>query len=292
MEKKPLSPKNDFVFHKVFAEHKSILISFLQSVLDLPAEEYQDIQIVDPTLKREYIDDKLGILDIKLYTTTKKVIDVEIQIRRQASIWKRLLFYSARLMLEQIKKGNNYRQINTVITIYIADHILIKENDIYHNNFRLYDKNTKTDYHDSIEIHILELPKIRHSDGTLLGNWMQFFKSQEKEEFMSAAQTSPAIAEAWEIIQVLSADERMRALAEDREKAYMDYEANMNEARSEGKQEGKQEGLQEGRQEGRQEVKLEIAVNALRERIPVEAVAKLTGMTIDELKQIAAELAD
>ncbi|MDR2124444.1 MAG: Rpn family recombination-promoting nuclease/putative transposase, partial [Desulfovibrio sp.] len=54
-----LSPKNDFVFHKLFAENTRILISLLQAVLDLPVEEYEYIQVVDPNLKREYIDDKL-----------------------------------------------------------------------------------------------------------------------------------------------------------------------------------------------------------------------------------------
>jgi predicted transposase/invertase (TIGR01784 family) len=298
--KKPLSPTNDFIFHKVFAEHKSILISFLQSVLDLPADEYEDIKIVDPSLKREYFDDKLGILDIKVYTTAKKIIDVEIQVRRQAAVWKRLLFYSAKLMLEQVKKGNDYKQINKVITIYIADHILIKDNDIYHNYFQLYDKNTKKDYHDSIAIHTLELPKIHKSDGTLLYNWMQFLRAKDKEDFMIVAQTNPTRAEACDVRQVLSADERIRALAEAREKAYMDYDTNFNEARSEGLQAGRQEGLQEGRQEGiqigeqkgRQEERLAVAVNALRKKIPVRTVAEITGLSVDEVNQIAAGLID
>ncbi|MDR1398017.1 MAG: Rpn family recombination-promoting nuclease/putative transposase, partial [Desulfarculales bacterium] len=37
---------------------------------------------------------------------------MEIQVRRQPSIWKRLLFYSAKLLVEQIKKGSQYQRIN------------------------------------------------------------------------------------------------------------------------------------------------------------------------------------
>jgi hypothetical protein len=33
----------------------------LQAVLDLPVEEYQGLEVVDPYLEREYPDDKLGI---------------------------------------------------------------------------------------------------------------------------------------------------------------------------------------------------------------------------------------
>jgi predicted transposase/invertase (TIGR01784 family) len=269
---------------QTFCRKHAYLISLLQAVLDLPVEEYEYIQVVDPNLKREYIDDKLGILDIKIFTTKKTVIDVEIQNRQQAFIWKRLLFYDAKLTLEQIHKGEKYENINKVIIIYIADHILIKENSVYHHCFQLYDVNTKIYFPDSHAIHTLELPKVHKPDGTLLCNWLQFLKAKEEDDFMELAQTNPAIAEAWEVIKVLSGDERMRAMADDRDKAYMDYNSNISAAHS--------EGIQIGEQKGRREERLAVAVNLLRDGIPVEKVAKLTGLTIDEVDQIAAGLAD
>jgi predicted transposase/invertase (TIGR01784 family) len=290
MEQKPLSPKNDFVFHKVFSENMAALSGFLQAVLDLPIEEYQGIEVVDPHLDREYIDDKLGVLDIKIHTSTKKIIDVEIQVRRQQSIWKRLLFYSAKLLLEQIKRGNKYEQINRVITIYIADHILIKENDVYHNRFRLYDENTRIHFPDSMEINILEIPKAREPDGSQLGNWMRFFSAKTEDDFMSVAQTNPAIAEALGVIKVLSGDERARALAEAREKARMDFEDNYDGAYQEGEQKGLQKGLQKGRQEGLQEGVYTVAKNALRKKMPLEDIADLTGLSLEEVKRLAADL--
>jgi predicted transposase/invertase (TIGR01784 family) len=48
----------------------------------------------------------------------------------------------------------------------------------------------------------------------------------------------------------------------------------------------------EGLQEGRQEERLAVAANALREKIPAETVAKLTGLPVYEIEQIAAGLAD
>jgi predicted transposase/invertase (TIGR01784 family) len=101
---------------------------------------------------------------------------------------------------------------------------------------------------------------------------------------MAAAQTNPAIAEAWGVIKVLSGDERARALAEAREKARMDFEDNYNGAYKEGEQKGRLEGILEGILEEKQEV----AANALRENIPAETVARLTGLPLAEVKQIAA----
>jgi predicted transposase/invertase (TIGR01784 family) len=60
----------------------------------------------------------------------------------------------------------------------------------------------------------------------------------------------------------------------------------------EGRQEGLQKGLQEGRQEGRQEEKIEVACNLLRAKMPVDLVAKGTGLSLEEVARLAAGLSD
>jgi predicted transposase/invertase (TIGR01784 family) len=75
-----LSPKSDFIFKLIFGDERNIdiLQNFLQAVLDLDASEYSKIAVVDPHLKREAEEDKLGVLDVKIHTTSGNVIDVEI----------------------------------------------------------------------------------------------------------------------------------------------------------------------------------------------------------------------
>jgi predicted transposase/invertase (TIGR01784 family) len=53
-----------------------------------------------------------------------------------------------------------------------------------------------------------------------------------------------------------------------------------------GKQEGKQEGRQQGRQEGKQEGKQEIALNLLKVGMSVDQVAQVTGLTIEQVRQL------
>ena len=278
MEIKPLSPTNDFVFKKVFGENMRVLEDFLKAVLDLPAEEYKGLTVVDPNLDREFLEDKLGILDVKVHTNSSKVIDVEVQVKQQRSIWKRMLFYAAKMVVEQVKSGYQYDQVNRTISILIADFVMVKDNDAYHNRFRLNDENTGARYSDSIEINVLELPKIDEADGTHLGNWLRFFRAKTEDDFMTIAQTSPAINEAWGVIKVLSGDERARAVAEAREKARMDMDSLLGDARY------------EGRQEGRQEEKLGIASNLLRKKMPYEDIADATGLSLEEIKLLAADL--
>ncbi len=278
MKQKPLSPTNDFVFKKIFGENVAILSDFLKSVLDLPQDEYQGLLVVDPHLSRDSMEDKLGILDIKIKTRTRKTIDVEVQVRAQPSIWKRMQYYTASMYVGQVQSGRKYEQLTNAISILVADFVLVRENDEYHNRFRLYDERTKAHFPDSIEVNTLEIPKVREGDRTKLSDWLKFFAAKTEEEFMTVAQKNPSIAEAWGIVKTLSADEESRLLAESREKARMDFEDRFDGAYREGEQKGERKG------------RLETARNALRKNIPIETIAELTGISLSEIRQLADEL--
>ena len=56
-----------------------------------------------------------------------------------------------------------------------------------------------------------------------------------------------------------------------------------------GKLEGKKEGKLEGKLEGRKEGKLEVAKKALREGMEIDLIAKLTGLSEKEIKELAKE---
>jgi predicted transposase/invertase (TIGR01784 family) len=126
-----------------------------------------------------------------------------------------------------------------------------------------------------MEIDILEIPKVRAGDESQLSNWMRFFAAKTEEDFMALSQTSPAIAEAWGVIKHLSADESARMIAESREKARRDMEAYQ------------ETGRREGLREGQQKKTLEVARNALREKLPIETIMKLTGLSLDEVKRLS-----
>ena len=55
------------------------------------------------------------------------------------------------------------------------------------------------------------------------------------------------------------------------------------------KMDGVNEGLERGRQEGRQEEKVDLVQNALREKLPVESIASIFGLSIEEIRIIEQE---
>ncbi len=287
MELTLIAPHYDVAFKKIFgAQTIGILADFLQSALDLPPGEYQDIRVVDPHLLRRHKNDKLGIVDLRVTTKSGNSVAVELQVAAHPAIWQRMEYYNSKLLIDQMDAGDDFDQINRAISILIYYPILIKETKEFHNKFVRYDTRTNISFPYSSEIHVLEVQKAKNADDSPLANWLRFFASKTAEEFEMIAQTRPAIADAYGVVQILSGDAEARRLAEYEEMSRRDNAARMKGAYKEGREEGLQEGLQEGRQEGI----IEIARNALRKNMEHGTVADLTGLPLAEIERLAADL--
>jgi predicted transposase/invertase (TIGR01784 family) len=216
-EPKFFAPTNDFVFKMIFGDERNIdiLADFLQAVLDLPPEEYEQIQLVDPHARRDHEKDKLGILDVKVRTKTGQLIDIEIQVSDTPFMRERIIFYLSKLITEQIGKGMEYKNIKRVISIVIADYVLAPAASVCHDQFFLYSELTKTRFSDIIEIDTLELPKIpadRHNDK--LWQWTKFLSGKTMEDFTMLTQENPALNKAVVVLMELYASQWWRMIAE------------------------------------------------------------------------------
>ena len=257
---------NDYIFKKIFGDHRhtNILKDFLQSVLDLPAEEYDQIEIVDPHTRIDVFPDKECVLDVKLHTKSKKIIDIEMQVRSSPVMKQRVVYYLADMVKSQVKTGENYDRIQKVVSIIIAaKHNLIRDDKEYFHRYHLHDRRNDSTFTDLIEVNTLELLKLPgKSDNSKLWKWLRFFKSESEEEMKMLVQENTAISEAVDVLKELSEDERTRMIVQSREKFLQDQKAREKEAlqigltkgRAEGRAEGERIGVEKGREEGRNEI--------------------------------------
>lgn len=160
---------------------------------------------------------------------------------------ERIVFYTSKMITEQISKGESYEHIKKVISIVITDYTLIKENSDYHNTYRLYDKITGSEFTDVLEINTLELSKLpQNEDKSELWNWLTFLKSKKEEEFEMIAQKSPELNKAVCVLAQLSQDEKTKLLAEEQEKAQRDYNTSIKGAYDSGIEKGIKKGIEKG----------------------------------------------
>ncbi|MCL2005930.1 MAG: Rpn family recombination-promoting nuclease/putative transposase [Planctomycetaceae bacterium] len=289
--------KNDFVFKLVFGDKRRVdlLTAFLQAVLDLPAEEYEKVTIVDPNVKKEYNKDKAGVLDVKIHTKSGNVVDVEIQVEPDAPLEKRILFYQAKMLTEQIGEGNDYDIIKPVISIIITDFQLIANSKAYHHRFRFYDAKNKVELTNVQEINTLELTKLpKKSDETDLFDWMMLIRAKSEEEYDMLAEKKPIFKKVVAVVKKLSADEEARMVYDKQELWRMDYAATMRNAARKGmargleagRAEGRAEGKAEGRAEGETKAKIETARIMKSKGFSPADIADVTGLTEKEIERI------
>ena len=135
---------------------------------------------------------------------------------------------------------------------------------------------------DDIEFNIIELPKLnkepKGSEDEKLKEWLNFLENPESKEVQGYMKRNENMKAAREKLNEISKDEKVRRIAELRQKAIMDEK----EAEYTGYTKGKEEGIQEGVKEG---VRL-IAKKMKEEKIPVEIIIKVTNLSKEEIEKL------
>ena len=289
-KKELLKVTNDYVFKRIFGQkgNEDITRGFLRAVTKV---EYNNIDLEDtPILERDLIENKMGILDVKVVANKENNIDIEMQVTKSEYIAERILWYWSKLYAGSIEKGEGYNSTKKAICILIADFKLekLKEIEKYHTKWNIREEEYKNIIlTDRLELHIIELEKLERRNNKSkeeeeLLNWCKFIKFPEKVE-ESIIMKNEEIKKAKEQLDKISQDKKERRLAELREKAIKDEMAIRDSGYNEGRKEGIEEGIKEGLKKGKKAEKKSIAQNMLEMKIDKEIISKVTGLTISEI---------
>ena len=247
-----MKPKIDFAFKEIMMDEQA-RIGFLSAMLKLDPGEIQKTQILNPNLRKQHENEKLGILDVRIRMNNHTEIDIEIQLSA-INVWAdRALFYLAKMYTEQIKPGEGYTVFKKCVSISILDFVLFAEEESFYSCFHIREDSRHFLYTDKMEFQVLELPKLPKElkeDSSDILLWAKFINAERKEEFDMLAERNPYIESAYNHLQFISQDEEKRLEYEAREKAIRDYNQGMWEAEQRGRTEGRAEGKAEGRAEG------------------------------------------
>ncbi|MGN4669244.1 Rpn family recombination-promoting nuclease/putative transposase [Bacillus cereus group sp. MYBK234-1] len=90
----------DFAFKRLFRTkgHEEILMGFSNAILQrtLPSP-ITNLTLEDIHLHKEYMEDKLSIMDVRATLGTSELVNIEIQIANKHDIQKRFLYYWSKL---------------------------------------------------------------------------------------------------------------------------------------------------------------------------------------------------
>ena len=289
-----LSLKNDVLFKRVYGsdteESKFILKSLLNKILGREDDPIVSIEYKNPFSIKECTDEKESILDIKAETNKRELIDIEMQILWDKDMPSRLLYYHGGLLRESLQKGDDYDKMKQTITICIIDSEGFKENDKFLSEFLFMEKDKHFIFSDKTKLCCIELPKVnldnkKAEELSPLEICLEYLRcadengSEYVDELIRRGGKDLEMAQ--EILRKATEEEILRERALAREKFLRDKLHMENRYKR-----GLEEGREKGREEGRATEKREIAVNLKKSGIPIDVIAKNTGLTIEEIEEL------
>ena len=300
---KLLSPKLDIIFQALFGEIGSERITkkFLEAILDKTLEEIDLSGNI--VLRRENIEDKMGVLDILVKINKEEYCNLEMQLIEKDKLLERILYYWARIYTKNLKSGKDYANLKKTIEVLIVNFEINELKELeYHSRWKIIEeKNRKLVLTEDLEIHIIEIPKIYKLDGKEeeLTKWLYFIENPESKKVEEYMKENNEMKEAKEKLKVMSEDERMQILAELREKAIRDEKAIKRFAIREGLEEGKKQGIKQGIEQGmkqgikqgmkdginkgKKQEKKDIAKKMKEKGVNIKLIQEITELTEEEI---------
>ena len=282
IEYRLFDPKEDFIFKMIFGteENKSILISLLNSILK--GKPYiEDVTLENNEISKIFKDSKSSRLDIVATDNNGIKYDIEMQCRKTKDIKSRTLFYASKLFTKDLKENEDYNK-SRVISIWIfAENVTDRIGPISEAfvTFKEDDKDKYEIMTDNFRIIYLELKKYlinSYNYNDKLTKWVDFLTNPIDLERRTLEDKD--IEKARETLNYISTSKEERLIIEKIIEGRNDYYSAKNIAR--------EEGIEEGEKKGEKNKSIEIAKNMLKEGLDISLISKLSGLSINEVKEL------
>jgi len=284
-------PKNDLAFKKIFGNenHKDILISFLNSILDFKDEKkIKSVTILNSHQAPKIEELKETILDIRATNEKNETFIVEMQRKDLNNFQKRSLYYTSKAYVQQLDKNQDYSTLKKVYFIGIVNFKMFESKNYLTKHLIVNQENGKQELKD-FEFIFIELPKFKirknqiNKLNTVIEKWIWFLKHTQKldlipKEFENIKEFEDAFLIAtqykWSKKDIEIYDYMTL-------KEYDEINA-IETSYGKGKIAGKAEGLEQGLEAE----KIKIAKTSL-DVLDIDIVSLKTGLTIEEIKNLS-----
>lgn len=267
--------KNDIAFRKIFGNEnkKEILISFLNAVLEFEGnKKITWVEILNPYQFPKIAGLKSTILDVRAKDKNGNSYIVEMQVADKKGFDKRITFYSSKSYASQINSGDEYYKLKPTIFIGILNFEYLKSTD-YLSRHAILDTKTYEQKLKDLEFYFIELPKFNKTEKELtdlVEKWVYFIKNAENLNVIPSDVNDEGLKYAYQ-----EADQHTWTKEEVEEYEY----ARMRETDEVAE---KMLVLENNRKE--------IAKKLIKRKLTNEEIAEDTGLTLEQIQELRAEL--
>ncbi len=272
-EKRVYNLKDDIIFKAFFSRkgNEEFLIDFLKALLkidiiSIDVKEEVNVEQLKP-------EEKGGRLDIQAKLNNGIVVNIEMQMENEYNIEKRTAYYSSKVLARETQRGTDYDNIDQVIMINILNYELLGFDEYISKTAIVLDKHRDYEVMKNLQWYFIELPKFRktHPDmNEKINQWLALMDDNDREAIQMAEKKNPTIKKARYEMSYLTGDEAVQRLQDLRDKWEMDRISSINHAKKQAKHENQKE----------------IAKKMLEEKIDINLISKITGLSKEKINNI------
>jgi predicted transposase/invertase (TIGR01784 family) len=141
------------------------------------SEPIVSVVIINPYNDKEFLDDKLTIVDVKANDQSGRIYQIEVQLAYYSDLPARMVYTWGDIYCKQLKSGNDFSNLKPTYSIWLMGKNAIKDDDKHVHAYKLRDDTGKL-LTDHGGIWLLELDKFSavHVENEQ-ERWLQFFKT-------------------------------------------------------------------------------------------------------------------
>ena len=268
-----LTFQDNFIFQKVMLK-KHICKAVLERLLDI---SIKDIVYIHEAKNLDVRWDTKSVrLDVFVNDDKGTVFNIEMQTSKDMEeLVKRTRFYQSILDMYHIQKGQKYTTLNDSYVIFICTFPVFTGNRHKYTFKNVCIEDYEIDLNDGATKLFLSTKGTQHDVSKPLQAFLDYIDGQEATDELlrdiDDAVHEVKHCEAWkEEYSMLSMDH------------YKYWKEGMAEGIAEGLAQGKAEGLAQGEAKG----KAEVVIQMLQEKLSLEMIARLTKLTVEQIKEI------
>lgn len=261
-------------------------------------------QILELESNKDSANDKFNRVDLIAITSEQQRVLIEVQCNSEADYLSRMLYASSKAICQYLDAGDQYFKVPKVISVSIVffnmgegkDYLYrgttsfkgrhyqdtLKLNEREHELYaNLIPADRQTPEQIYPEYHIIKVPAFSERIRDKLDEWVYFLKNGKIEADFNARGIQSA-AKKLDVLGLNAADRRAY-------EAYQDLLHSDTSFVAEQKLDiimAKKEGLQEGKEIGQKENSMKIAAKMLLEGVPLEFIAKVTELSIEQIEKL------
>ena len=274
-----INPFTDVGFKRIFGQpiHKELLIDFLNDLL-VGEKRILDITFLDKEILPEYDNDCGLIYDVYCTNEDGEQFIVEMQNREQVYFRDRALFYLSQAISRQGERGAKWLfNLKAVYGVFFMNFRLKDFPPQLRSDVELAYRDSHLPFSDKLRFIFLQLPcfkKEEHECENDFERWIYVLKNMETLQRLPFKARKSVFEKLEQIVDIAALSKEDRMKYDESIKVYRDNEAVLEFA------------LEKGRAEGDRIRNLQNALSMKENGIPAELIARITGLSMDEIQAL------